>query len=218
MNFCATEKFFCMLNIAAFASGKGSNLKAILDAIGCGHIHNARIVLVISNNSDSGALAVGREYGVPALHMSRKNYETDESYAAAIQKVLSDHNVNFIVLAGYMKKIDPVIVRAYKHRILNIHPALLPGFGGQGMYGLRVHEAVLAAKQKQSGATVHLVDEEYDRGPIILQKHVDVAEDDTPESLAAKVLEIEHQIYPEAIRLFAEGNIRIDDHDRVSIS
>lgn len=218
MNFCATENYFCMLNIAVFASGKGSNFKAILDAIDNGRIPNARIVIVISNNSDAGALAIGRGYGIPSLHISRKNFESDNLYTAAIQKALSHHGANFIVLAGYMKKIDPSIVRAYRHRILNIHPALLPSFGGKGMYGIHVHEAVLAAKQKQSGATVHLVDEEYDRGPIVLQKRVNITDNDTPESLATKVLEIEYQLYPEAIRLFAEGSIRIDDHDRVSIS
>lgn len=218
MNFCATENYFCMLNIAVFASGKGSNFKAILDAIDNGRIPNARIVIVISDNSDAGALAIGRGYGIPSLHISRKNFESDNLYTAAIQKALSHHGANFIVLAGYMKKIDPSIVRAYRHRILNIHPALLPSFGGKGMYGIHVHEAVLAAKQKQSGATVHLVDEEYDRGPIVLQKRVNITDNDTPESLATKVLEIEYQLYPEAIRLFAEGSIRIDDHDRVSIS
>jgi len=207
-----------MLNIAVFASGKGSNFKAILDAINSGQIRNARVAVVISNNSGAGALVIGREYGIPALHMSRIKFESDESFATGIQSVLSSYKVNFIVLAGYMKKIDPSIIRAYKNKILNIHPALLPKFGGQGMYGLRVHEAVLGAREKESGATVHLVDEEYDRGPIVLQKRIRIDNGDTPESLAAKVLEIEHEIYPEAIRLFAEGNIRIDNHKQVTIS
>jgi phosphoribosylglycinamide formyltransferase-1 len=218
MNFCVVDTTFCMLNIAVFASGKGSNFKAILDAIDRGRIRNVCIVVVVSNNSDAGALAIGRDHKIPALHISREQFGSDELYTNALQTILSDHKVNFIVLAGYMKKIDPSIVKTFKHNIVNIHPALLPKFGGKGMFGIYVHRAVIAAKEKQSGATVHLVDEEYDRGPIVLQKHIDVAENDTPESLAVKVLEIEHELYPEAIRLFAEGTVRIDNHNRVTLS
>ncbi len=207
-----------MLKIAAFASGKGSNLTAIVEAIEHGKIQNARIEVVISNNSHAGALAVADKHQIPALHLSRQQFESDESYTGAIQKVLTDHAVNFIVLAGYMKKVDPSIVRAYRNRILNIHPALLPKFGGAGMYGLRVHEAVIAAGEKQSGATVHVVDEEYDHGTIILQRKIDVAAGETPETLAEKVLRIEHEIYPEAIRLFANGAVTIDHYNTVTIA
>lgn len=207
-----------MLNIAVFASGKGSNFRAILDAIENGRIRNARIVVVISNNPDAVALALARGHAIPALLLNRKQFDSDDLFTSAIQNTLSDHNVNFIVLAGYMKKIDSSIVKRFKNKILNIHPALLPKFGGKGMFGIRVHEAVINAGEKQSGATVHLVDEEYDRGPIVLQKCIDVDTHDTPESLAERILAIEHELYPEAIRLFADGKVGIDDHNRVTIS
>jgi phosphoribosylglycinamide formyltransferase-1 len=207
-----------MLNIAVFASGQGSNFKAILNAIDSERIHNARIMVVISDNIDAGALNVAREHNIPAIHLSRRQFDTDEGYTTTIQSALSNHDVNFIVLAGYMKRIDSSIVRKYKNRILNIHPALLPKFGGKGMYGMRVHEAVIAAKEKISGATVHIVDDEYDHGPIVLQKQIDVSENDTPSTLAAKVLEIEHELYPEVIRLFAESTVEIDNHNNVTLS
>ena len=195
------------LNIGVFASGRGSNFRAILESIRSGKIQNARITLVISNNSDAGALKTARENNIPALHISRMQFASDDDYANAILKVLEKHNVNFIALAGYMKKIDPRIIRKFKNRILNIHPALLPKYGGNGMYGIHVHEAVIASHDPVSGATVHVVDEEYDHGSIVLQKKVSVDPADTAESLAKKVLVIEHQIYPEVIRLFAEGKV-----------
>ena len=199
-----------MLNIAVFASGKGSNFRAIQSAILSGSIPKAKIDLVISNNSDAGALAAAHEYGIPAMHLSRKQYSSDDEFNAAMMRALEEHGVNFIVLAGYMKKIDSSIIQRFRNRILNIHPALLPAFGGSGMYGMRVHEAVIAQKAYITGATVHLVDEEYDHGAIVLQRTIAVMPDDTPETLAAKVQSIEHELYPEAIRLFAEGQISID--------
>lgn len=195
------------LEIAVFASGRGSNFKAILDAIENGSIPGARIVVVISNNSQSGALQTAQAHGIPAVHLSRRLFESDESLDTAILRTLERYGANFIVLAGYMKKIDPQIIRRYRNRIVNVHPALLPEFGGSGMYGIRVHEAVIASGRRISGATVHIVDEEYDRGPIVLQKQVEISPGETAESLAEKVLEIEHEIYPLAIRMFAEGNV-----------
>ncbi len=200
------------LKIAVFASGKGSNVRAILEAIEAGTIRNAAIVSVISNNSDAGVLTLAREHGIPAIHASRKGYGSDSDFCRALIEILNASGANFIVLAGYMKKVDAEIVRAFRNRIVNIHPALLPDFGGPGMYGMHVHEAVIKSGKKISGATVHLVDEEYDRGPIVLQQQVAVADDDTPETLAAKVLQVEHELYPRAIRLFAEGKIII--HER----
>ncbi|MGA2622970.1 MAG: phosphoribosylglycinamide formyltransferase [Bacteroidota bacterium] len=199
-----------LLNIAVFASGKGSNFQAILDAIKAGKIPNARIALVISNNSTAGALEIARNNRIPALHVSRQQFGSDETFNKALLKKLTDAKVNFVVLAGYMKMLDSSIIGHFKNRIVNIHPALLPKFGGKGMYGIHVHEAVIANKERMSGATVHLVDEEYDCGPIVLQRTVEVAPNDTPESLAAKVLEIEHQLYPEAVRLFAEGQVKVN--------
>jgi phosphoribosylglycinamide formyltransferase-1 len=198
------------LNIAVFASGKGSNFKAILEAIKTGKIQNAQIVLVVSNNSDAGAIDLARENNIPALHINRKQFETDEDFNSTLTSSLEKHCVNFIALAGYMKKIDPTIVRAFKNRIVNIHPALLPKFGGSGMYGMRVHEAVIESKEKISGASVHIVDEEYDNGPVVLQATIPVEVNDTPSTLAARVLKVEHEIYPEAIRLFSEGRIIVD--------
>ena len=176
---------------------------AIID----GKIPNVKVVLVICNNSDSGALSIAREHGIPAIHLSQKQFNTVDEFNQALMKTLNNYEANFIVLAGYMKKIDPIVIKSFRNRIVNIHPALLPAFGGTGMFGTHVHEAVIKCKAKQSGATVHIVDEEYDHGPIVLQKAVDVAPDETPATLAEKVLAIEHELYPEAIRLFAEQRV-----------
>lgn len=198
------------LNIAVFASGRGSNFQAILTAIQNRTITNAQIVLVVSNRADAGALDIARVHSIPALHLDRKQFASDEEFTAAVLRTLEEHGVNFIVLAGYLKKLSSEVVRRYRNRIVNIHPALLPRFGGKGMYGIHVHEAVIQSGAKISGATVHLVDEEYDHGPIILQRAVEVSSNDTPESLAEKVLQIEHTLYPEAIRLFAEGKVKVN--------
>ena len=205
------------LNIAVFASGKGSNFKAILEAINSGSLPNSHIVLVISNNAEAGALVTAREQGIPAMHVSRSQFGSDDEFNIALLALLHHHGANFIVLAGYLKLVDKRIIQTFRGRIVNIHPALLPAFGGRGMYGMKVHEAVIKAGVPKSGATVHIVDEEYDRGPIVLQKEVQVAEGETPESLAAKVLEIEHQLYPEALRLFAEGHFPLDGEHGTSM-
>ncbi|MFI5251861.1 MAG: phosphoribosylglycinamide formyltransferase [Bacteroidota bacterium] len=198
------------LKIAVFASGRGSNFVAILQAIERGEIPGAAIVIVISNNSSAGALQLARDHNIAAVHISCKQYASDEDFTKALQSLLHEHGVNFIVLAGYMKKIYPRIIKEYQNRIINIHPALLPAFGGEGMYGRYVHEAVLAAKTAVTGATVHLVDNEYDHGAIVLQRSIPVACDDTPESLAKKVLRIEHELYPEVLKLFAAGRVEIN--------
>lgn len=201
------------LKIAVFASGRGSNFVAVQNAIEAEKIPNAKIVLVISNNSDANVLATAREKNIPALHLSRKQFPSDKECNEMLLKTLREHGVNFILLAGYMKMLDEVIVREYNNRIINIHPALLPRHGGKGMYGMHVHEAVISAKEQFSGATVHIVNEEYDRGPVVLQKKVAVSETDTAQTLAEKVLAVEHEIYPEAVRLFAEGRVRVDGAD-----
>ena len=135
-----------MLNIAVMASGKGSNLHAILEAVSDGRIRQARVVVVISNNSDAGALDIAREHGIPAVHQSRKQFASDELFRDALRETLTRHGANFIALAGYMKKVDPGIIQEFRNRIVNIHPALLPEFGGSGMYGMNVHKAVIASK------------------------------------------------------------------------
>jgi phosphoribosylglycinamide formyltransferase-1 len=193
-----------MLQLAVLGSGRGSNFQAILRAIDEGRLPSTRVCLVISNNSDAGILALARSAGIPALHVSQKQFPTEEAFTDALLEELRRHGANLVVLAGYMKRVPPRVVRTYRGRILNIHPALLPKFGGQGMYGHRVHEAVIAARERESGATVHVVDEEYDRGPIVLQRTVAVAPGETPETLAAKVLDIEHALYPDAIRQYAD--------------
>jgi phosphoribosylglycinamide formyltransferase-1 len=203
-----------MLNIAVFGSGKGSNFLAILSAIQQGKIPDTRICLVVSNNSAAGILEVARANFLPAVHISQKNFPGEAEFVSALLETLRNHGVNFLVLAGYMKRLHPQVIHAFRNCIINIHPALLPRHGGQGMYGIHVHEAVLAAGEPFSGATVHLVDEQYDHGAIVLQKKVAVSPDDTPETLAAKVLSVEHEIYPEAIRLFAEGSVHVGSNER----
>lgn len=199
-----------MLNIAVFGSGRGSNFKSLLDAIDAGRVRDVRCVLVVSNNADAGIFDHARRQGIAVLQWSRKMYASDEAYCAAMLAALREARADLIVLAGYMKFLPAPIIAAYRNRILNIHPALLPSFGGTGMYGLHVHRAVLAAHEPLTGATVHIVDEEYDHGPIVIQRTVPVLASDSPESLAARVLEMEHHILPEAVRLFAEGRITVE--------
>ena len=198
-----------MLQLAVLGSGRGSNFQAILSAIQQGTLQGVRVSVVISNNSAAGILAIARAHALPVLHLSQKQFATEDGFVDAMLDALRVHGANFLVLAGYMKRLPTRVVNAYRNRILNIHPALLPDFGGEGMYGIHVHRAVLAAGREVSGATVHLVDEEYDRGAIVVQQEVPVSLGETPESLAAKVLAVEHAIYPEAIRLFAEGRVTV---------
>jgi phosphoribosylglycinamide formyltransferase-1 len=197
------------MNIAIFASGRGSNFQAILSAIDAGFLP-ARITVLISNRSDARALDIARARKIQTSHLSQKMFPSEEALAEAILNVLSQQRAELLVLAGYLKKIPLQVVRRYRNRIVNIHPALLPLFGGAGLYGHFVHEAVIASGMKVSGATVHLVDEEYDRGPIVMQKTVEITQEDTPDLLAAKVLKIEHEIFPLALKAFAEGKIKIE--------
>jgi phosphoribosylglycinamide formyltransferase-1 len=190
-----------MLRLAVFASGGGTNLQALIDACRS-KVIDAEIVAVVSNNSRAFALERARRAGINTFHISRKKYPDESEYIQTIKDVLSKHDIDLIVLAGYMKLLPVIIVRIYYGRIINIHPALLPKFGGKGMYGLNVHKAVIQAGEKHSGATVHMVDERYDHGPILIQRRVPVLADDSPESLAARVLEIEHKILPMAVSLF----------------
>jgi len=196
------------MNIAVFASGRGSNFQAILNALHRGFLP-ATVTLFVSNNAGAGAFEIARSHNIPAVHISRKQFSSEEAFASSLLNELREHSVDFIALAGYLKRIPSVVVGSYRNRILNIHPALLPSFGGDGMYGHHVHEAVLARGVKVSGATVHLVDEEYDHGPIVLQKAVAVEFSDTPETLAAKVLKIEHEIFPAALKAFAEQRVSL---------
>lgn len=196
------------LKLAAFASHSGSNLQAIIDNIKNGDL-NAEIVAVISNNSNAYALERARLANIDTYHISRKTHPDEKDYVNAILNILESNKVDLIILAGYMKPIPSEIIKKYHNRILNIHPALLPKFGGSGMYGMNVHRAVIASKEKISGATVHIVDEKYDNGKILYQESVDVDENDTPETLANKVLQVEHKIYSKVIKLISEGKITL---------
>jgi phosphoribosylglycinamide formyltransferase-1 len=197
------------LRIGFLASHNGSNMQAIIDAIKKGEL-DAIPCVVISNNSNAFALERARREGIPAYHISSKHFETEEELDDAILETLLKHDVNIVCLAGYMKKVGPKVLRHFKNRVLNIHPALLPKFGGKGMYGKFVHEAVLKAGETQSGCTVHLVDEIYDHGRILGQKVVPVYPDDTVETLSARVLEQEHKLYPEVLQKIAKGEIQLD--------
>jgi formyltetrahydrofolate-dependent phosphoribosylglycinamide formyltransferase len=205
-----------VLNIAVFASGRGTNFEAILRAIERGKLRNASIGAVISNNADAPVLVIAREHNIPSYHLSQRQFPSEGKFDEAILDVFHRHSVNFIVLAGYMKKLSANLVRQFHNRMLNIHPALLPKFGGKGMYGMHVHEAVISAGEKISGVTVHIVDEEYDHGPIVRQRTIAIDEGETPETLAMKIHGIEHQIYPEVLELFADDRVRVNE-GRVTI-
>ncbi len=192
-----------MLNITVFASGRGSNFEALHRAIANQNI-SARIVAVISNNSSSGVLTLAQSFNIPAFHISQQQFSDPSLFQQKILKTLQSLNTNFIVLAGYLKKLDPVITHAFPDRIINIHPALLPKYGGEGMFGMNIHNAVIAAKEKESGATVHFVNEEYDNGSIIAQQKITIEANDTPETLSAKVLIVEHKLLPSVVRMFSE--------------
>jgi phosphoribosylglycinamide formyltransferase 1 len=179
------------MRVAVAASGRGSNLEALLRALDADA--PARVVLVLSNRADAGALARARAAGVAAEVLS------DSSDAAEWLERLARHRIDLLVLAGYLKLVPAGIVSRYRDRIVNVHPALLPAFGGPGMYGHRVHEAVLASGVRESGATVHLVDEVYDHGAVLAQARVPVVSGDTPETLAARVLAVEHRLLPAVV-------------------
>jgi phosphoribosylglycinamide formyltransferase 1 len=198
------------LSLAVFVGprGRGSNLMALHAAAREGRL-SARIVAVIAGRKDAPALLRAEENGIPTFAVDPKRYEADEQYGAALMAVLRDTGTDTIALAGYLRRLPPAIVGVYRHRIVNVHPALLPAFGGKGMYGEHVHRAVVEYGVKVSGCTVHFVDEAYDTGPIILQKVVPVEEGDTPGTLAARVLTQEHAAYIEALQLLAEGCLSV---------
>ena len=184
-------------------------MQAILDACQEGRLE-AEPCVVISNNSDAPVLDRAMVARVPAFHLSAHIHPDPARLDEAILATLEKHRVNLIVLAGYMKKLGPKTLARYRGRVLNMHPALLPKFGGKGMYGHHVHEAVLAAGEKESGATVHIADTEYDEGLILAQQKVRVLPDDTPESLAARVLVVEHKLYAETLQRIAMGDIKLE--------
>ena len=198
------------LSLAVFvgARGRGSTLMALHEAARDARLA-ARIVLVIGSRAGAPALERATQAGLATVVMDPKAAD-EADYAAALLRALGAAGVDTIALAGYMRRLPSPVVSAYPHRILNTHPALLPAFGGRGMYGEHVHRAVLEYGVKVSGCTVHFVDEEYDTGPIIAQRSVPVVEDDTPETLAARILPEEHAAYIEALQWLAEGRLRVE--------
>ncbi len=195
-------------NLAVLASGSGTNLQAIIDAIKKKKL-KAKIKIVISNNSNAYALKRAKRNKIKALHLSQKQFASPKEFDHKLVSILKKEKVDLIALAGYMKKLSPQVVRTFKNRIINIHPALLPEFGGKGMFGIHVHEAVRKSGAKTTGVSVHLVDEKYDHGPIVFQKEIPVKENDTPKTLQKRVLKVEHQVYPYVIGLFARNKILI---------
>ena len=195
-----------MLKIVVLVSGGGTNLQAIMDAVEAKTITNTEIIGVISNNKNAYALERAKKHGIPAMCISPKDYESREAFNDAFLDELQQLNPDLIVLAGFLVVIPEKVIRQYEHRMINIHPSLIPAFCGKGYYGLKVHEAALKRGVKVVGATVHFVDEGTDTGPIILQKAVEVKNSDTPETLQRRVMEeAEWVILPQAIQLIANG-------------
>lgn len=201
-----------MLKLAVCVSGGGTNLQAIMDAIDNGTITNARIEVVISNNKNAYALERAKKHGIQSVCISPKDYESREAFNQDFLARLDSYHVDLVVLAGFLVVIPEAMIKSYRNRIINIHPSLIPSFCGTGYYGLKVHEGVLNRGVKVTGATVHFVDEGTDTGPIILQKAVEVKQDDTPEVLQRRVMEqAEWIIMPKAIDLIANGRVTVSD-------
>ena len=201
-----------MLRVAVMVSGGGTNLQAIIDAVKDGTITNTELVAVISNNAGAYALTRAKDNNIPAYCISPKDYESRDAFNDALLDKVNELNVDLIVLAGFLVRIPEKMVHQYSHRIINIHPSLIPSFCGVGFYGLKVHEAALAKGVKVSGATVHYVDEGMDTGEIIFQKAVDVLDGDTPETLQRRIMEqAEWKILPKAIDLIANGKVSVED-------
>lgn len=198
------------LRLGVLASGRGSNLQSIMDAAAAGRI-NAEVAVVISDNEGAFALERARQAGIPGEFVNPGGFTSKEDYEGAVVELLKRHGVGLVCLAGYMRLVGRVILEAFRNRVINIHPALLPAFPG-----LHGQEQAWEYGVKFSGCTVHFVDEGMDTGPIIIQAVVPVLDDDTADTLAARILEQEHVIYPEAVRLFAEGRLKITGR-RVSI-
>jgi phosphoribosylglycinamide formyltransferase-1 len=194
--------------LAVFASGRGSNFRAILDHIQDGTIP-AEVVLCITNNPAAGVIDIAKSNHIPVCIIIPKNYPDSTAFNDAILKELRSARVDCIILAGYLKLIGRQIIAAYPDRIINIHPALLPAFGGKGMYGHHVHQAVFESGARVSGVTVHLVNSEYDAGPIVLQQSVAIDDLNSADEIAARVLEIEHKIYAQAVKLLVEDRLSV---------
>ena len=197
-----------MKNIAVLVSGGGTNLQAILDAEARGENPHGKVTLVVASKPGVYALERAAAAGVESAVVRRKDYADSEAFDAALVRVLQEHSIDVVVLAGFLSVLGPSVIEAYRDRILNVHPSLIPSFCGPGFYGLRVHEAALARGVKVTGATVHLVNEECDGGPILLQKAVDILPGDTPETLQKRVMvEAEWQLLPKALAMVCSDEV-----------
>lgn len=200
-----------MLNIAVLASGGGTNLQALIDAQKAGKNPNGRLALVVASRPGIYALERAKQAGIEGVTLARKDFPDVDAYSTALENLLLTKKIDLIVLAGFMTITNEQFTKTFENRILNVHPALIPSFCGKGFYGLHVHEAVLERGAKVSGATVHFVNEVCDGGPIILQKAVEVLEDDTPETLQKRIMEqAEWKLLPEAVRLFCDGRLQVE--------
>lgn len=207
-----------MLRVVVCVSGGGTNLQAIIDGIAQGAIFNTVIVRVVCNNPGARALERAKAAGIESVCVSPKDYSDREQFEAALIRSVEEAEPDLVVLAGFMVKVPAELIRKYEHRIINVHPALIPAFCGTGYYGLRVHEAALKRGVKITGATVHFVDEGMDTGPIIMQKAVEVHEDDTPETLQRRVMEeAEWVLLPWCINLIAAGQVKVKN-GRVTVT
>ncbi|WP_050698749.1 phosphoribosylglycinamide formyltransferase [Anaeromassilibacillus senegalensis] len=201
-----------MLNIAVLVSGGGTNLQALIDAQNAGQIENGALSLVISSKADAYALERAKQAGISTRVLLRRAFAGQADYDAALLALLAEYQIDLVVLAGFMTIISETVIREYENKIINVHPALIPSFCGPGFYGLHVHEAALKKGVKVSGATVHFVNEVCDGGPIILQKAVEVCQDDTPETLQRRIMEqAEWKLLPEAVSLFCAGKIAVEN-------
>ena len=207
-----------MLNIAVLVSGGGTNLQALIDAEKRGEIENGKITLVVASRSDAYALERAKNNDIKTEVLLRKGFESTDAYSDALLEILEKNNIDLVVLAGFMTIISSKVPKVYKNKIINIHPALIPSFCGKGFYGLHVHEAALERGVKLSGASVHFVNEVCDGGPIIIQKAVEVMDDDTPETLQKRIMvEAEWKILPKAVSLFCQGKLSVEGN-RVIVS
>ena len=199
--------------IAVLVSGGGTNLQALIDAEKRGELGNGKITLVIASKPGVYALERAANAGIEGRVLARKDYDSIAAYSKALADEMTAAGIDLVVLAGFLTIIDEQVYNAFPNRIVNVHPALIPSFCGKGYYGLRVHEAALEKGVKVSGATVHIVTPECDAGPIVLQKAVEVKQDDTPETLQLRIMqEAEWKILPEAVRLFCEGRITVENN------
>lgn len=201
-----------MLKIGVLVSGGGTNLQAIIDKINSGYLKNCEISTVVSSKAGVFALERAEKNGIPSVCISRKTYDSMENYDDALIEHFDNYKVDLIVMAGFLSMVGGRLNSVYKNRMINIHPSLIPSFCGKGFYGIVPHQKALEYGVKVTGATVHFVELEYDSGPIIFQKAVNIKEDDTPEILQKRVMEeAEWELLPEAIKLFSEGKLIIED-------